>query len=134
MVGTERTLKSRNSKNFYVKRVFGSCYLPCVPTERDVICFFDSIASKYDDLITRPLNETVNHWLIQKVLERARCNGAEFHLLDYGIGTGISYDVIKRFFSSLPCIRDFVQPPLECGPINKFSIYHHPHTYSRKHI
>lgn len=74
------------------QRRCGSYYTPQSPEESEAIQFFDYISDQYESLIDRALNMG----LIYRFFERFRnlrknSQKDAFKILDYGVGTGLSY-------------------------------------------
>ncbi len=81
---------------------FGPFFTPKNPTERQVGKFFDSIAFVYEQVILPTLNKQVIHYLLKSIIGKKTNLVNRPRVLDFGIGSGISADVAKKKFRSIP--------------------------------
>jgi SAM-dependent methyltransferase len=84
------------NKRIFLQRMGGfytpeSDFLP-----HEISFYFNSIADDYEKVITVPLNKKVISYLILSILRRCERKGQKLRILDYGIGTGLSYDIVYR--------------------------------------
>lgn len=79
---------------------FGPFFTLKNSTEREVGKFFDSISSTYRQVISPELNKVVIYYLIRSIINKKKNSLNKFRMLDFGIGIGISDEVIKNKFQS----------------------------------
>jgi ubiquinone/menaquinone biosynthesis C-methylase UbiE len=85
-------------------RRFGPFFTPKNFTEKEVEKFFDLISSTYEQVILLPLNKRVIYCLVRSIIDKKINSANSFRILDFGIGSGISFEVIKNKFQSVPII------------------------------
>ena len=91
------------NKRIFLQRM-GGFYTPESNFFPDEISFyFDSIAEEYEKTITVSLNKKVVYYLISSILKNYP-KVQKLRILDYGIGTGLSKDII-----SLPKFKGLIE-------------------------
>ncbi len=83
--------------------------------------FFNSIASRYESLIDKDLNKKIIKIMFEeigKVIEKRKIKNTK--ILDYGVGTGISFEVLKFYEEIDNEIRLLDKKILEAGYQKKF--------------
>lgn len=83
------------------KRTFGEFYLSNLDRNDAVCRFFDSIAEEYEKNIILELNKFVISRLFELTTELLGHRNSKVKILDFGIGTGISADIVKKKLTNL---------------------------------
>lgn len=82
-----------NNKLF--SRKIGTCYIPKYATISELARFFDSIAPIYHKITLAEVNETIISLLLRTVIPK---NENAVALLDFGVGMGLSAEVVRKEF------------------------------------
>lgn len=79
------------------ERRFEGFFTPQNLTEQDIVLFFDIIAPRYETIIDKKLNYKLIKRIFNKILQYySNKMGRGLIILDYGVGTGLSYEVYSR--------------------------------------
>ena len=91
------TYKIEVGNKKFVRRM-ENFFIPENLTEEDIINFFNLIASQYDELIDKELNDKITGKIFKVIhrCKRAFSIPGDFRVLDYGVGTGNSFRIYKK--------------------------------------